>query len=51
MVCGWQPATRRGRCNSCRLFLMRHGRDKEPHEIQRGWERAIDRAFDLRDWR
>jgi hypothetical protein len=30
---------------------MRHGRDKEPAEAQRGWERAIDRAFDLNDWR
>jgi hypothetical protein len=29
----------------------RHGRDKEPREIERGWERAIDKAFDLKDWR
>jgi hypothetical protein len=50
IVCGWQPATRKGRCNSCRLFLMRHGRDKEPAEVQRGWERAFDKAFDLKDW-
>jgi hypothetical protein len=30
---------------------MRHGRDKEPAEVRRGWERAIDKAFDLKDWR
>jgi len=51
IVCGWQPATRRGRCDGCRAFLRRHGRDKEPAEIQGGWERAIDKAFDLKDWR
>jgi hypothetical protein len=26
-------------------------RDKEPAEIGRGWERAFDKAFDLKDWR
>jgi hypothetical protein len=30
---------------------LRHRRDKEPQEIQRGWERAIDKAFDLKDSR
>jgi hypothetical protein len=29
MICGWQLATRKGRCNACRLFLKRHRRDKE----------------------
>jgi hypothetical protein len=38
IVCGWQPARRRGR-------------DKDVAEVQRGWERAIDKAFDLKDWR
>jgi hypothetical protein len=51
VVCGWQPATRKGRCNACRLFLMRHGRDKTPPEVMRGWERAIDKAFDMKAWR
>jgi hypothetical protein len=51
IVCGWQPATRKGRCNACRLFLFRHGQDKKIAEVQRGWERAIDKAFDLKDWR
>ena len=45
------PGTRKGRRNSCRLFLLRHGRDKDMPEVQRGWERAIDKAFDLKDWR
>jgi hypothetical protein len=49
-VCGWQPAAREGRCNACRLFLMRHGRDKEPQDVQRGWKRAIDKASDLKGW-
>jgi hypothetical protein len=30
------------------LFLLRHGRDKDLVEVQRGWERAIDKAFDLK---
>jgi len=33
------------------MFLSRHGRDKNVTEVQRGWERAIDKAFDLKDWR
>ena len=43
--------TKPDRCDACRMFLLRHGRDKEPREVQRGWERAIDKAFDLKDWR
>jgi hypothetical protein len=31
--------------------LKRHGRDKEPAEVHRSWERTIDKAFDLKDWR
>jgi hypothetical protein len=38
VVCGWQPAHQRG-CNACRLFLMRHGRDKDVAEVMKGWER------------
>jgi hypothetical protein len=34
--------------NGSRLFLMRHGRNKAPEEVMRGWERAIDKAFDLK---
>lgn len=49
MVCGWQPASRRGRCNACRLFLRRHGRDKTPGEIMRGYERTLDRLDRLLD--
>jgi len=26
------------------MFKRRHGRDKEPAQVQRGWERAIDKA-------
>jgi hypothetical protein len=26
------------------------GRDKEPEEVHRAWARAVDRAFDLKDW-
>jgi hypothetical protein len=51
IVCGWQPGTRKGRCNACGLFLMRHGRDKEIVEAQRGWELAIDKTFDMKNWR
>jgi hypothetical protein len=51
IVCGWQPARRLRRCDACRTFLSRHGRDKDPAEVQRGWERAIRQAFDLKDWR
>ena len=50
-VCGWQPATRKGRCNSCSSFFRRHGRDKNVEELVKAWERAIDKAFDLKDWR
>jgi hypothetical protein len=35
----------------CPLFLFRHGQDKKIAEVQRGWERAIDKTFDLKDWR
>jgi hypothetical protein len=51
MVCGWQPATRKGRCNPCRLFLLRHGRAKDVTEVVKSWNRAIDKAFNLKDWR
>jgi hypothetical protein len=30
---------------------MRHGRDEDVAEVMKGWERAIDKAFDLKDWR
>jgi len=43
-VCHWQPATRKGRCNACRLFLYRNGRDKTPAEVQAGWNRAVDKV-------
>jgi hypothetical protein len=33
------------------MFLRRCGRDKEPEEVQRAWARAVDKAFDLKDWR
>jgi hypothetical protein len=33
-VCGWQRATVGGRCDTCRMFRRRHGRDKEPREIE-----------------
>jgi len=33
------------------MFTKRRGRDKTPDEIQRGWERAVDNAFELRYWR
>jgi len=33
------------------LFLMRHGRDKDAEDIGRAWERAFDKAFDLKGWR
>ncbi len=42
-------ATRKGRRNACRLFLMRHGRDKDGTEVMRGW--AFDKVLDLKDWR
>ena len=42
-VCGWRMASRRGRCNSCRLFLMRHGRDRTVDEVVAGWNRTMDR--------
>jgi len=43
-VCHWQRATRKGRCNACRLFLYRNGRDKTPAEVQAGWNRAVDKV-------
>jgi len=47
-----QEASRKGRCDACRKYLERHGYDKEPAEVVKGWERAIDKAFDLKDyWR
>ena len=36
IVCGWQPATRKGRCNSCSLFLRRHGPDEDVGEVAKG---------------
>jgi hypothetical protein len=32
-------------------FLIRHGCDKDFEEVRRGWEPAIDKAFDLKEWR
>jgi len=32
------------------VFLGRHGRDKDVTEVQRSWERAVDKAFDLKGW-
>jgi hypothetical protein len=29
---------------------MRHGRDKDVDEVATGWERAIDKAFDLKNY-
>lgn len=41
-VCGWQPATRKGRCNACRLHHRRYGVDKTPAQVQRSWNRVFD---------
>ena len=41
----------KGRCDACDTYLRRHGHDKDVAAVQRGWERAIDKAFDLKDWR
>ena len=51
IVCGWQAGKRKGRCDACDTYLRRHGHDKDVAAVQRGWERAIDKAFDLKDWR
>lgn len=42
-ICGWQRATRKGRCEGCRKFLKRHGRDKTPAEIAASYNRQLDR--------
>ena len=51
IVCGWQAGKRKGRCDACETYLRRHGHDKDIAAVQRGWERAIDKAFDLKGWR
>jgi hypothetical protein len=50
IVCCWQPATRKGHSNACRLFVLRHGRDKELVELQRAGSERFDKAFGLHDW-
>ncbi len=44
IVCGWQQVSRRGRCDACRAFARRHGRDKTIAEVEIGWNRAMDRV-------
>jgi hypothetical protein len=47
IICGWQPATRKGRCDACRQFYRRHGVDKSVAQVITGWERAVDKALSV----
>jgi hypothetical protein len=44
-VCGWRPIARGNRCDSCRAFYRRHGRDRTPNEILRNYEQTKDREL------